>query len=114
MNTTKRVLMIALVCLAAAACTKKNVKDTGMDNAGTIPSADTSGMADSGAGMPGHYGPGDLDTDSCLRQRVIYFDLDQDTLKPEFQAIVACHGKYLRDRPQSAMTLEGQACKKPR
>ena len=46
-----------------------------------------------------------------LRQtsRSQYLDLDQDTLRPEFQAIVGCHAKYLRDRPSSRMTLEGHA-----
>src|SRR3546814_13704321 len=48
-------------------------------------------------------------TDACLRQRVVYFDLDQDALRPEFQAAMACHAKYLRDRPSSRMTLEGNA-----
>jgi len=57
----------------------------------------------------GKYSVEDLDKDSCLRQRVVYFDFDQDTLKPEFQATIACHAKYLRDRPQSRMTLEGNA-----
>ena len=55
----------------------------------------------------GAYTPADLDTDSCLRQRTIYFDFDQDTLKPEFQATIACHAKYLRDRPSARLTLEG-------
>jgi peptidoglycan-associated lipoprotein len=55
----------------------------------------------------GLYGPGDLDTDACLRQRVVYFDLDKDEVKPEFQAIMACHAKYLRDRPSSRITLQG-------
>jgi peptidoglycan-associated lipoprotein len=55
------------------------------------------------------YGPGDLDTDACLRQRVVSFDYDQDALRPEFQAAMACHAKYLRDRPSSRMTLEGNA-----
>jgi peptidoglycan-associated lipoprotein len=41
--------------------------------------------------------------------RVIYFDYDQDMLKPEYQAIVACHSKYLRDRPGAKMSLEGNA-----
>src|SRR3546814_5691407 len=48
-------------------------------------------------------------TDACLRQRVVYYDLDQDALRPEFQAAMACHAKYLRDRPSSRMTLEGNA-----
>src|SRR3546814_7540638 len=76
-------------------------------------SADTgpsTGVVDqTGPTTPGAYGPGDLDTDACLRQRVVYFDLDQDALRPEFQAAMACHAKYLRDRPSSRMTLEGNA-----
>jgi len=55
------------------------------------------------------YGPEDLDAVPCLRQREIYFDFDQDTLRPEFQAALGCHAKYLRDRPESRITLEGHA-----
>ena len=40
---------------------------------------------------------------------MVYFDLDQDALKPEYQAIVACHAKYLRDRSSARMTLEAHA-----
>ena len=57
----------------------------------------------------GRYSPSDLDTDACLRQRVVYFDFDQDTLNPEFQAAISCHAKYLRDRPEARMTMEGNA-----
>jgi peptidoglycan-associated lipoprotein len=104
MNTITRVLLTAVLCTAAVACSKK-VKE--------VPPADTgpsTGVVDqTGQTMPGAYGPGDLDTDACLRQRVVYFDLDQDALRPEFQAAMACHAKYLRDRPSSRMTLEGNA-----
>ena len=58
---------------------------------------------------PGAYTPADLDSDACLRQRVVYFDLDQDALKPEFQAAMSCHAKYLRDRPGARLRLEGNA-----
>jgi peptidoglycan-associated lipoprotein len=57
----------------------------------------------------GAYTPADLDSDACLRQRVVYFDLDKDALKPEFQAIMNCHAKYLRDRPSARLRLEGNA-----
>lgn len=108
MNTNKtavvgKVLLIALMCVAAAACSKK-VKETPPD---TGPS--TGGVTDPGPTTPGAYGPSDLDTDACLRQRVVYFDLDQDALRPEFQAAMSCHAKYLRDRPSSRITLEGNA-----
>ena len=60
-------------------------------------------------GTGGAYGPQDLDTDACLRQRVVYFDFDQESLRPEFQAAMACHAKYLRDRQSARITLEGNA-----
>lgn len=102
MNSTTRVLMAALLCTAAVACSKK-VKEEAPP-VDTTPAPVTQAPVDSGV-----YTPEDLDTDACLRQRVVYFDLDQDVLRPEFQALVGCHAKYLRDRPSSRMTLEGHA-----
>ncbi len=103
MNTTTRVLIAALLCTAAVACSKK-VKETPPPADTTPPPTQTGPAPDDGV-----YGPEDLDTDACLRQRVVYFDFDQDSLRPEFQAAMACHAKYLRDRPSSRMTLEGNA-----
>ena len=104
MNNATRILVAALLCVTAVACSKK-VKE--------VPPADTGPTTTEPSTMPattpGAYGPEDLDTDACLRQRVGYFDFDQDALRPEFQNIVACHAKYLRDRPSSRMTLEGNA-----
>ena len=104
MNKTSRILITALLCTAAVACSKK-VKE--------VPPADTgpgtAPVTDTGPTTPGAYGPEDLYSDACLRQRVVYFDLDQDALRPEFQAAMACHAKYLRDRPSSRMSLEGNA-----
>ena len=105
MNTTARVLAVSLVAVAVLAGCKKNVKETLPTDTGSS----TSTVPDTSTSTSGVYGPGDLDTDACLRQRVVYFDLDQDALKPEFQAIVGCHAKYLRDRPSSRMNLEGNA-----
>ena len=101
MSTTTRVLMTALLCTAAVACSKK-VKEVPppMVAPTTAPSTEPAPAA-------GAYGPSDLDTDACLRTRVVYFDYDKDTVRPEFQAAMACHAKYLRDRPSARMTLEG-------
>ncbi|MFC3657111.1 peptidoglycan-associated lipoprotein Pal [Xanthomonas hyacinthi] len=105
MNKTTRVLLVSLLSVAALAGCSKKVKE--------VPPTDTTSTTGSttptGPSTSGLYGPGDLDTDACLRQRVVYFDLDQDSLKPEFQAIMACHAKYLRDRPSSRITLQGNA-----
>lgn len=100
MNTATRVLLAASVCVALAACTKK-VKEV-EEPVDTTP-VTTAPVTD------GRYTPADLDSDACLRQRTVYFDFDQDTLRPEFQAIMACHAKYLSDRPESRVTLEGNA-----
>ena len=100
MNHSTRVLLVSLLSVAALAGCSKKVKEEPV--ADTTPVTQT--PVDTTAGA---YGPEDLDTDSCLRQRVLYFDLDQYTVKPEYQAIVNCHAKYLRDRPSSRQTLEG-------
>jgi peptidoglycan-associated lipoprotein len=102
MNKTARVAMVALLCVGAAACNKKEVKPPqaqGVDNGPT-----TTQPTDNGSGK---YQLGDLERDACLRQRVVYFDFDKTEIKPEFQAIMACHAKYLQDRPTSQARLEG-------
>jgi peptidoglycan-associated lipoprotein len=104
MNTTMRVLLAALLATTVAACAKKNTRETETDTTDTDTTAQTQTTTDDGK-----YGPEDLETDSCLRQRVIHFDFDRADIKPEAQAILACHAKYLQDRPSAAITLEGHA-----
>ena len=100
MNATVRVSVVALFCLAAAACAKKQeVKPTPPPEAPTTTTAPAS--------TEGAFTPADLQTNACLRTRVIYFDFDKSDIKPEFENIVACHAKYLRDRPMARMTIEG-------
>lgn len=101
MNKTARVALVALLCVGAAACSKKAVKPQE-----TQPAVDQTPVTqpDNSAGK---YTPADLDTDACLRQRVVYFDFDKTEIKPEFQQIMACHAKYLQDRPSSQIRLEG-------
>jgi peptidoglycan-associated lipoprotein len=107
MNNALRLALVASLSVAVAAGCSKKVKEVPPSD---VPPADTGaqtgGIPDT---TPGRYGPADLDTDACLRTRVIYFDFDQDLLRPEFQATINCHAKYLRDRPESRMSLEGHA-----
>ena len=108
MKTNKTVLLVAAACIALAGCGTKNVKEptTGNGTSGTQDTTSTRPLNDT---TGGRFTPADLETNQCLRQRVVYFDFDQDTLKPEFQAVVACHAKYLMDRPEARMSLEGNA-----
>ena len=105
-RTPVKLLVLAVLASAVAVGCSKKVKeeppaDTTPSTGSTTPIPDTA--------RPGAYTPADLDTDACLRNRVVYFDLDQDALKPEFQAAMACHAKYLRDRPSARLRLEGNA-----
>ncbi|WP_421567593.1 peptidoglycan-associated lipoprotein Pal [Stenotrophomonas sp. PD6] len=105
MNKTSRVLLVSLLSVAVlAGCTKK-VKEQPASQVDT----GTGTTQPTGPSTSGLFGPGDLDTNACLRQRVVLFDLDQDTLRPEFQEVMACHAKYLRDRPSARITLQGHA-----
>ena len=108
MNKQLKTAVLLLAVLSVAACNKKVKEENVVDpNAGKQQEEQVdqgNAIAEEGA-----FTPADLDTNACLRQRVIYFDFDQDLLKPEFQAAVACHAKYLRDRPGAQMRLEGHA-----
>lgn len=106
MNNITRLMLALAVSLALVACSKK-VKESPDSNAGGN-TGDTGATTNPYSGS-GKFQPMDLDSHPCLRQRVVYFDFDQDMLKPEFQAAIACHAKYLQDRPESRMTLEGSA-----
>ncbi|HET9819494.1 MAG TPA: peptidoglycan-associated lipoprotein Pal [Rhodanobacteraceae bacterium] len=100
MNATVRVSVIALFCLAAAACAKKQeVKPPPPPEAPTTTTAPTT--------TEGAFTPADLQSNSCLRTRVIYFEFDKSAVQSQFNNIIACHAKYLRDRPMARMTLEG-------
>lgn len=101
MNNTVRIAISVLLVAGVAACAKKTNVKPQVDN--TPPPATDTHPMDNG----GRYTRDSLDTDSCLRQRVVYFDLDQSQIKPEFQAQIACHAEYLRQFPDARVTLEG-------
>jgi peptidoglycan-associated lipoprotein len=47
--------------------------------------------------------------ESLLSKRVIYFDFDKSTVRPEFRGIVAAHSAYLAAHSSARVTLEGHA-----
>lgn len=102
MNNAARILVSVMLVAGVAACAKKAVKPPPpveqQPVTQTKPAEDT-----------GRYKVGDLDSDSCLRQRVVYFDLDRTEIKSEFSAQIACHAAYLRQFPNARVTLEGNA-----
>jgi peptidoglycan-associated lipoprotein len=97
------VIVAAILVAGVAACAKKNTKPVPPVEE-TPPPTTTEPMESTGK-----YTRDSLDTDSCLRQRVVYFDLDRTEIKPEFQAQIACHAAYLRQFPEARVRLEGNA-----
>jgi peptidoglycan-associated lipoprotein len=105
MKLPVRVLLTAAVASATlVACSSNKVKPQPQG-----PQGPTDVTTDRNTNMGGKYTVESLDTDSCLRQRVVYFDFDHAEIKPEFQAQVACHAAYLRQFPGARVTLEGNA-----
>lgn len=108
MNTTMRVLVLALSVAGLAACAKKTkpVDDTPVNN---TPRTETQVNE---ARDPNHGFKVPLshpDSAPCLKQRVVNFDYDQSVVRGEFQSTLQCHGKYLSFHPGARLTLEGHA-----
>jgi peptidoglycan-associated lipoprotein len=101
-----RVLLTAALASATlVACTGTKTTKPNQSSNDSGGGSTTTQVTDQG----GSYKPDDLDKDSCLRQRVVYFDFDQSTIRNEFQAVVACHAKFLHQFPGARVTLEGNA-----
>ena len=99
-----RVLLTSIVAaVALAACAGKTKPTPPPAPEQAPPPPMTHGETERG------YTVEDLDTDSCLRQRVVYFDFDKTDIKPQFEQAIACHAKYLRQFPGARVTLEGNA-----
>jgi peptidoglycan-associated lipoprotein len=101
MNIIARVAVAALLVVSVTACKKKQEIKPEVES--------TPAVTETAPIESGRYTRDSLDTDTCLRQRVIYFDLDQTDIKPEFQAQISCHAEYLRQFPDARVRLEGNA-----
>ena len=97
------ILTAALASATLVACSGTKTKPPAPSDNG---SRDTTTVTKDNGGK---YTVDSLDSDSCLRQRVVYFDFDRSEIRPEFQAAVGCHAAYLHQFPGARVTLEGNA-----
>jgi peptidoglycan-associated lipoprotein len=49
------------------------------------------------------------DPQSLLAERLVYFDFDRDTVRPEFIPMLEAHARYLSQNPGARLRLEGHA-----
>ncbi|MEO8542984.1 MAG: peptidoglycan-associated lipoprotein Pal [Burkholderiaceae bacterium] len=112
--------LLALACAALLAGCGSSVKldDVAVEDKSGIPvgvqgAAGTSGAAGSpGAIANAGVAPVDLTksrTDAAAPQgpNIVYFDYDSFVIKPEFQAVIEAHAKFLKADPKRRAAVEG-------
>ena len=108
MKSAWRLTLALVIALSLAACksTPEPVDQPEPEPETTTPTVDTSGAPD-----PRDYTDArNFDNpESLLSKRVIYFDFDKSTIRPEFRGIVSAHAAYLAANGSARMTLEGHA-----
>lgn len=114
-----RILILGVLASAMAACgtaprvTPSDVSSDGdavvvaQDGQGNIVSSD-SDSATSGYVAGGEFAREEIfDNNSPLATRVVYFDYDQATLRPEYLDVINNHARYLSSYPDVRVRLEG-------
>ena len=108
MKSAWRLTLALMIALTLAACQTPPEAapepDTTPDTTGT--DVDTSAAPD-----PRDYTDSrNFDNpESLLSKRVIYFDFDKSTVRPEYRGIVSAHSAYAAANSTARVTLEGHA-----
>jgi len=112
LKTIAALLIVALVT-ACSGASKSTVDEaaTGETQAG---GAASSGVGDAGAGQGGAMGGGTGGSAlggpaASQENRIIYFEFDRFDIKPEYNAILQAHARYLSANPAARVRLEGHA-----
>lgn len=104
MNALIRISLAVLLAFGLVACKKKTVREEVIDDTPV-----TQAPIETAPAIDEWADPASLDRIPCLRQRVVYFDLDRSDVRSEGAEILACHARYLSNRPNARVTLEGHA-----
>lgn len=109
MNTLLRYALALVIAFTLAACktTPEPTQAPVEDTTPTTPTpTETRGAAD-----PRDYTDArNFDNpESLLSQRVIYFDFDKSTVRPEYRDLISAHAAYLASSGTARVTLEGHA-----
>lgn len=104
----RTIYSLAIVALIAGCSSGTKLNDT--------PVVDRGGMGQGGAGAGGTasgVAPVTIDPNAQNAQgpvgvsRIIYFDYDSYTIKPEFQSLIDGHARFLKANPQRRVSVEG-------
>lgn len=112
MNRFKALAVFSLiVTLTACQGPSKSTVDEGATPGTQVGSgAASSGVGGGGIDQGGAMGSGALGGPGAAQEnRVIYFEFDRFDIKPEYNAILQAHARYLSANPGSRVRLEGHA-----
>jgi peptidoglycan-associated lipoprotein len=111
----KLLIGLSLAVLLSACASKDPVKETKIEDrspttatTSTTTTPTTQGTQGQQAGQATRPDPL-KDPNNLLSKRVIYFDYDKDSVKPEFTALVQAHASYLGQNRNRKVRLEGHA-----
>jgi len=109
-------LLAAAVMLALAGCASKKPAATegaAIEERSSAPASASDGKS-SGAGKDdvvsrsmGDDGDGSGDVAGAPSARQIFFDLDQYTVKPEYQGVVQATAEFLKSKPKVRIIIQG-------
>ena len=109
MNSSIRILAIALTVVSLAAC-QKTVKPPTSTTGGEVDKPMDDKPSDGGSvGSTAGFTPADLDKNPCLMARTVRFDLDRTEISGEFDEMIGCHAKFLTINTSYKLTLGGNA-----
>ena len=102
----RTIYSLAIVALIAGCSSGTKLNDT--------PVVDRSGGAGQGSsGAASGVAPVTIDPNAATAQgpvgvaRIVYFDYDSYTLKPEYQSLIDGHARFLKVNPQRRISIEG-------
>jgi peptidoglycan-associated lipoprotein len=101
----RTIYSLAIVALIAGCSSGTKLNDT--------PVVDRSGGMGGAGGAASGVAPVTIDPNAGTAQgpvgvaRIIYFDFDSYTIKPEFQQVVDAHARFLKANPQRHVSIEG-------
>ena len=107
MNNTKNLFLALALGFALAGCSSVPLNDVPVENKGAQSTTGQQPPAQSrvepvstGSAQSNAQGPANV-------ARLIYFDFDSNVIKPEYQAVIDGHARFLRANPQRHVFIEG-------
>ena len=113
----KKLLIGASLALLLTACASKDpIKETKVEDrpvstttTSTTTTPSTQGTQGQQSGVAKSTTNPLTDPSSPLSKRVVYFEYDKDSVKPEYAALVQAHANYLSQNRNRKVRLEGHA-----